>query len=302
MSDNTTAVARLYTLPATQTLHPLEVTKFLIRSPLGELPLIISVPHGGLQQSTDRPRKRGVADMDDFTMALGLALYHELCLTASPPSLVALGLNRKWADVNRGEPYSPLSKAYDGPDGKHAYTEFHGTIAQMIGDYHKRGLSPLLIDLHGNSEPPLRGAVEPAVGGATGRFLPQLTRAYGRHAKEFLWAQPHGLFHGMAQEGLHLYQGPPIFDGGYTVRHYSAVHGIDCIQLEFHRDYRTSTEKASETGQRLGRALAPFLARYPAPPLPHDRFDLFPSAAPMAPCPPSLSCVLIPLLIKLFFF
>ena len=63
--------------------------------------------------------------------------------------------------------------------------------------------------------------------------------------------------------GLSVYRGEPIFDGGYISRHYATVHGIDCVQLEFHRDYRASVSKAEDTGRRLAACLRDFLLHYP---------------------------------------
>lgn len=108
----------------------------------------------------------------------------------------------------------------------------------------------------------LQGHVEPAVGGPSAAFLPSLLAGGLKPPSSLLWDAPAGLFHLMEEEGLPVYKGEPIFDGGFISRHYSGAHGIDSIQFEFHHDLRQTIPVAEDSGRRLGRTLAAFLKRH----------------------------------------
>ena len=70
----------------------------------GDLPLVITIPHGGTWEPGWLPNQNGITPIDTNTQPLGLAIATQIAAldpVGRAPFTVALGLHRKKVDVNR---------------------------------------------------------------------------------------------------------------------------------------------------------------------------------------------------------
>lgn len=115
----------------------------------GELPLVITVPHGGTVQPTEIPRRAaGNQNRDRQTDLLARAIADSLKVKmGARPHLIISNLHRSRVDPNR----EIAEAAENHPLGVQAWLEFHGFIAharERVTDDHEFGL---VVDLHGHS-------------------------------------------------------------------------------------------------------------------------------------------------------
>ena len=113
----------------------------------GDLPLVISSPHGGREKPNDLPtRTAGVVDIDINTQELARAIEEEvLARTKRQPHLVICRLHRSKLDCNR-----EISEAAAGsPLAEKAWGEYHGFIEKALATAIARAGRAFLIDLHG---------------------------------------------------------------------------------------------------------------------------------------------------------
>ncbi len=121
-----------------------------IRYYKGNIPLILSAPHGG-EVSPDEiaDRTSGVFDLDDFTLELTEEIIKEFhAQTGKTPYVVVGEISRKKVDLNRQR-----DVAYEDEKAKVIYDEFHHLIQKSereIDEIYGRGL---YIDIHGQSHP-----------------------------------------------------------------------------------------------------------------------------------------------------
>ena len=96
-----------------------------IRYYQGEIPLILSAPHGGQFSPDDiTDRSSGVFDMDDFTLELTEDIVNEFHLQIGKIPYAIIGdISRTKVDLNRQR-----EKAYEDERAKIVYDEFHGLI------------------------------------------------------------------------------------------------------------------------------------------------------------------------------
>lgn len=115
---------------------------------VGELPLILSAPHGGTRTPTAvRDRTRGYPIGDSGTQALTRriadALYER---TGRRPHVIISHLARKKLDPNRA-----LDEAADGDSlAERAWREYHGFIDTAKQDVTKAWGAGLYLDIHGH--------------------------------------------------------------------------------------------------------------------------------------------------------
>ncbi len=121
-------------------------TDRLVEYRVGELPIILVIPHDGSRSPGDIPnRTRGIRGADRHAMAYGLRVYellHER--TGRRPHLVICHLHRRKVDVNRD-----VDEAAQGSEAaERTWSEFHGFIEQAkekVAEAHEHGH---LFDLH----------------------------------------------------------------------------------------------------------------------------------------------------------
>lgn len=121
---------------------------------MGNLPIIISVPHGGtLNHDTIPKRKKGITGTDKHTITLAKELLNyfelqsELVLRKRErPSFIMARIPRRQIDFNR-----PKSKAFvsNNPLASKLYEFYHERLTNYIKLNIKRHQFSLLMDIHG---------------------------------------------------------------------------------------------------------------------------------------------------------
>lgn len=237
----------------------------------GNLPIILSAPHGGrmpipgVPDRADKDKKQFAVVLDTNTdeLALKAAAELERKLGASPYVVVAQ-FARKSADANR-----PADGAYESELAKPEYDAYHAALASACAEVRKKWGRGLLLDIHGQAaevDTIFRGT-------AGGKSLTALAERYGKPAL----TGPSSLTGLLEKSGYHVDPGTegaqtenPRFGGGYIVQTYGSHRGtaIDAMQLEFGTRLR-SRDRVGHTAEDLAAAVAIFAHTYlPAAPLP----------------------------------
>lgn len=121
-----------------------------IRYYKGDIPVILSAPHGG-ETAPDNieDRSSGVFDWDDYTLELTEDIINEFYeQTKKTPYAVIGEISRKKVDLNRQR-----VKAYEDERAKIIYDEFHHLIQKSEKEIDKKFAKGLYIDIHGQSHP-----------------------------------------------------------------------------------------------------------------------------------------------------
>lgn len=126
------------------------ITKNHIKYYQGDIPLILSTPHGGEFEPDDiEDRTSGVFDIDDYTAELTVEIIKEFNRSiGKTPYTVIADISRVKVDLNRKE-----DEAYEDINAKKVYDQFHSFIQNSekeIDDKYGKGL---YIDIHGQSHP-----------------------------------------------------------------------------------------------------------------------------------------------------
>jgi hypothetical protein len=239
----------------------------LIDTQKGELPIIITAPHGGKMEVPDVPARTGVSlsgkvvkfttvrDVNTDILARDIAKDLEADLHEEPYFVIAR-FSRKYIDANR-----PPDEAYESPAAKSTYDTYHADIAKdqlaILDRYH----SGLLVDVHG------QGRFADAVVRGTNNLatVDHWIKAYGKDSL----LGPAGLFGQLSSAGMKIV--PPFgsedkeyaaLDGGYTVQTYGSRKGgnFDAVQLEFGGDFRKKAALAN-AARVVAKALEAQIAR-----------------------------------------
>lgn len=237
--------------------HAYDATGMVVASQ-GTLPLILTVPHDGVESLDLVPvRTKGTVARDAGTRELTerIAAHLEKRI-GQRPYIVIARFSRKYLDANRTE-----QDAMESPDALPAYRAYHDQIARFVADVKSRfPAGSLLIDVHGQSGEPgttFRGT-------RAGLTTRSLLKRFGPAALQ----GKKSIIGGLAAKG---YQVNPAIDapsleenrryaGGHTVYTYGSNHanGIDAIQLEFGRRHRENPLLAHD----LAEALIVFMREY----------------------------------------
>ncbi len=242
---------------------------------VGTLPIIITSPHGGGMIPSDvSPR---VCDVDgevclndQNTHLISAALGDELeLLTGARPYQIINRIDRLYIDQNRSNSANPngANESYEDGDARPYYEFYHGAVRESLDRVlldHGRGL---LIDVHGQSSYPntvIRGT-------RNGQTVTQLLELHGEEAL----TGPNSVFGQLETLGYPVT--PPnvplseeretIYNGGYTVATYGShrTTGIDSIQIEFSREFRTTPGNPDiwqQSARDLAKAIEVFYNTY----------------------------------------
>ena len=125
-------------------------TNNYIRYYQGNIPVILSAPHGGELAPNDiDDRKSGVFDLDDYTLELTEDIIEEFSLqTGKTPYVIVGEISRKKVDLNRQR-----DEAYEDEKAEVIYDEFHALIQKSEKEIDKKYGKGLYIDIHGQSHP-----------------------------------------------------------------------------------------------------------------------------------------------------
>jgi N-formylglutamate amidohydrolase len=233
----------------------------------GELPIILSAPHGGMleipgvmpREGKGLERRPGgfVTGRDSGTEELATAAARAIQKRMGQrPYLVAARSHRKYLDPNR-----EAKEAYESEPARVVYDSYHGALADACQKVRMTFQRGLLLDLHGqasSAETVFRGTKN----GATVSLLKQRFGEAAHNGEQSFFGQ-------LRHRGFKVHPDPldgreqSGFTGGYTVQHYggNGGFGIDAIQLEFGKDYR-ERERRDKTAAVLAEAVESFAIRY----------------------------------------
>jgi N-formylglutamate amidohydrolase len=247
----------------------------LVHSHPGDLPILITAPHGGTNVLKDvLTRTNGTLLRDDGTYELALLVSEELTkLTkGKQPYLVAAQFHRKYLDVNR-----PATNAFESPGAKSYYDTYHNQTSNYVAEIRQRfGGEGLMIDLHGQA----RDAASIFRGTGNGVTVLRLIQKQGEAA----FTGTNSLLGQLATKGYNIIPNntppgkPPedrSYNGGFTVRTYGSHKddGIDAIQLELGSQLRRADRKKFATD--LAQAIFTFQEKYlkPTESIPKSKTD-----------------------------
>jgi N-formylglutamate amidohydrolase len=243
-----------------------------VETSAGELPLILTAPHGGgdsLPGCSERAPAglRFVNRPDAHTDRLARLIAVELKrLTGRAPYLVIARFHRRYIDANRRP-----EEAYGDPGCAAAYTAYHAAIRAYIDEIRGRHPHAMLFDIHGQAA--YRDAI--LRGTRYGSTVQALLARAGAAAIN----GPDSVFGRLAALGYRVMPGldsaptdrveAKNYSGGHTVETYGSHRGdgIDAMQLEYGLDLREGAALEA-TARATARAIAAFYERFLGDPPP----------------------------------
>ena len=238
----------------------------LVHARTGELPVILTTPHGGTQavpgcEERTAVGSRFVTGPDHNTDRLARGIADELKrLTGKTPYLVIARFHRKYIDANRS-----AGEAYGSPECAAEYEAYHAAIRRFVDDMRTKYPNAMLFDIHGQVA--LRGSI--LRGTRYGSTVKALLARAGAPAV----TGPDSVFGRFAAMGyaiLPANDAAPTdrveaknYSGGHTVEIYGSnrADGIDAMQLEFGRDLREGAA-LDKTAKDTAQAIAVFYERF----------------------------------------
>ncbi len=230
----------------------------------GDLPIILTAPHGGRKPIPETPERKGVGvkkfvtGRDDNTAELTIKLAADIeKRLGAKPYVVLAHWERKYLDVNR-----PAQDAFESPKAGVHYEAFHKAVraacAQVQADW-GRGI---LIDMHGQA------AQADAVfrGTQNGKTVSDLQKTFSSK----VLVGPNGLFTNIQKHGWKVIPAldsadkeDPRYSGGYIVQTYGSHQGtrIDAIQFELGAQLRASKTLA-KTAEQLADVIVTFAGEF----------------------------------------
>ncbi len=230
----------------------------------GDLPIVLSAPHGGREAVPEVPVRVGrgatqfVTVRDDNTAELTeqIAKLLEQNLKRKPFVVIAR-FERKYIDVNR-----PAEHAYESPLAKPHYDAYHAALAEACRTVLNRWQRGLLIDVHGQTledDTIFRGT-------NNRRSVTRLLEQSG----EVALSGEHSVCGVLAGRGYKIFppgasrdNEHPRYNGGHIIRTYGshAATGLDAIQLEFGTDLRRR-QVLDKTAEDTAVAIADFAREF----------------------------------------
>jgi N-formylglutamate amidohydrolase len=232
----------------------------------GNLPIIISAPHGGMLEVPGVPERLGKGVAKFFTVrdanTAGLAEAFSDALEKNlggKPWLVVARFDRKYVDANR----SP-ERAYETDRAKPYYDFYHDSLAAACKAVQKEHRGGLLLDLHGQGQYP-----DLLCRGTRNGETVKLHRE--RHGWDAI-AGKDSVMGRLEKAGYKVHpkcdagessREEPAFVGGHIVETYGSHtgYGIDAIQLEFGTSHRLRSAYP-KTAADLATAVAAFYHAY----------------------------------------
>lgn len=245
----------------------------------GDLPLVISSPHGGRETPAEMPdRTSGVVEIDANTQELARAIADTIhARTGHYAHLIISRLHRKKLDPNR-----EIEEAAQGnPIAQKAWNEYHAFIKEACEATVKQYGVAFFIDLHGQSHPDVRvelgyqhsakdlAASDEQLNGPSfvSKSSIQLIATQSSEPYSKIVRGPASL--GALLEKREFLAAPsprmpspkePFFRGGYTVqRHCVAKDHVAGLQIECNK---TRLRDTKENRQKFATALVDVLEEY----------------------------------------
>lgn len=234
----------------------------LVLSKRGDLPIILTAPHGGSHAVWGaRGRTTGITGTDVHTLEFTEALAKRLgAILGAEPYVVAARFHRRYIDANRAE-----KEAFESAAAQPVYLAYHNQIRTFVAEIRQRFPDgALLLDIHGQGTDP--DTVHRGTG--NGSTVVWMVR---QHGAEALLGEK-SLFGVLQSKGRTVFPAntplgnPPEdrrYNGGYTVRTYGSrnADGIDAIQLELGVNLRTTSSFVDD----LAEAIAVYCRAYLLP-------------------------------------
>jgi N-formylglutamate amidohydrolase/glutamine amidotransferase-like uncharacterized protein len=263
LGQTTSADGSSRTVPSDRELSEQRVAE-LVDVENGDLPIILSAPHGGREKIPGVPARHGdgiakfVSQSDVYTRQLAGNLADAIeNKLGRRPYLVMARFHRRYLDANR-----PKKLAYESEQAANVYQAYHQALARARRDVLRRWGYGILLDIHGQGSAPqviFRGTQN----GKT------TTRLINRYGPEALIGES-SLFGQLSRQGFQVH--PPVgsqdpehgsYDGGFIVRTYGSSRdgALDAIQLEFGRSLR-APEVNMQTADKLAEAITAFAGDY----------------------------------------
>jgi hypothetical protein len=246
----------------------------------GDLPVIVSAPHGGRLRPEELPdREEGTFSFDTNTQELARAVADELHRrTGHRPHVIICRLHRRKLDCNRDLPEAAAGQ----PVAEQAWHEYHRFIEAARRSVVTRSGRGLYIDLHGHGHKEqrlelgyLHSAQQLQAGDAAlnqpliaGESSLRAIAALGRTSHADLIRGPLSFGGLMEREGILCTPSPsrpaptgPYFRGGYsTQRHGREAVPLAGLQIETHsRGIRDTTASRAAFARALASTLEVFL-------------------------------------------
>lgn len=236
----------------------------LITIQAGDLPIVLSAPHGGREAVPGVPERRGIGvksfasrsdtNTDRLTEQLADALEKEF---GKRPYVVIARFHRRYIDANRRK-----DAAYESDKARDTYDAYHQALAKARSQIIERWGRGILLDIHGQSAE-MQAIIR---GTQNGRTTTHLVSRFGRLAL----VGETSLFGQLARQRFPVI--PAVdstdlehvnYDGGHIVVTYGSAAGgtLDAIQLEVGRDLR-SAEAIESTASKLAKATTAFAKEY----------------------------------------
>jgi N-formylglutamate amidohydrolase len=238
----------------------------LLATQEGELPIILSAPHGGeaavpgvlVRKGEGLPKGPAgfftTRDVGTEQLALKMAAAIEAKMGKKPYYVVAR-FHRKYVDANR-----PSKLGYEGAKAKPVYDAYHDALNRYCRDVKKKFGRGLLLDIHGQG----KAADTVFRGTKDGKTVTLLVQRFGAKAhdgpKSFSGLLAAAGLKAHPQDGERERAG---LTGGYIVQAYGShtAHGIDAMQLEFGGNHRTNA-KVKDTADKMAGVVAAFAKLY----------------------------------------
>ena len=267
----------------------------LVRNQAGELPIILSAPHGGNLPVPDVAVRKGeglptggggfVTERDTGTEELAQQVADAIERRfGKKPYFVIARTNRKYLDPNR-----PPEIAYEDDDAKPVYDAYHSALTDYCREVQTKFRKGLLLDIHG------QGVAKETVfrGTQNGKTVTLLRERFGEEAH----TSDVSLFGLLKSRGWKVHPDPlddreqPSFRGGYIVQTYGSHQGfgIDAMQLEFGANFRTKAARP-KTADTLAKGLVDYAALYLD--IPDERSGAKPAQSEPVKPPPKLIAAL----------
>ncbi|MFX1379257.1 MAG: hypothetical protein ACFFA4_09180 [Promethearchaeota archaeon] len=223
----------------------------------GNIPLILSVPHGGELECDSIPqRQNGVIGIDRGTIELAKNLAKLINITFENeklgirmPSYISSRVRRSKIDLNRGEHEAFNQNSFLG---REIYNFYHNKIEEWIYNNLNEFNRSLLIDIHGfekNARPPRFRDVEIILG------TNNLGSFFSKTIKKRDWEKNirGKIIQTLLRLNIPIAPGHPrrkeyILTGGYITAHYGAsrIPKSQTIQIEFSDRLRLYDENLKE--------------------------------------------------------
>ena len=246
---------------------PVNDLNALVFAQAGDLPIILSAPHGGTGVVPGVTERTGVGlatgpsgfftGRDTGTEELAREVFDAIKKRfGKSPYVVISKVHRKFLDPNR-----PADIAFEDPKIQPVYDHYHDSLSKYCREVTDRFQVGVLIDIQG------QGSLADTVfrGTKNGLTVIHLRETFGE-------ASHHGaqsLFGLLSTRGWTVHPSPHNekeqagFSGGFIVQSYGSHKAlpIDAMQLEFGAEYRMASRRA-KTAEDLADALAEYVAKY----------------------------------------